>query len=79
MAIDYKLILMHITGNFNSEITLKQIAQTNQPVILSMGMGGNKKNLQSIFKNNKNIFCYCIAEYPLEFNKIKTFSMKHSH
>jgi hypothetical protein len=27
MAIDYKLILMHITGNFNSEITLTLIIE----------------------------------------------------
>ncbi len=59
-----------VKKDFNSEITLKQIAKTKQPVIISMGMGGNKKNLQNIFKNNKDVFCYCIAEYPLEFSKI---------
>ena len=35
-----------------------------------MGMGGNKKKIQKIFLKNKIIFCYCISEYPLEFNKI---------
>jgi len=33
-------------------------------------MGGNKKKIQKIFLKNKIIFCYCISEYPLEFNKI---------
>jgi pseudaminic acid synthase len=35
-----------------------------------MGMGGDKKKIQKIFLKNKIIFCYCISEYPLEFNKI---------
>jgi len=55
---------------FSEEILLK-VAQTKKPVIVSMGMGGNRKYLEQIFKNNKNsIFCYCISEYPLKFDKI---------
>jgi len=59
-----------VKKDFNSDDTLKKISTTKKPVIISMGMGGNKKNLQKIFKNNSKIFCYCIAEYPLKFNKI---------
>ena len=35
-----------------------------------MGMGGNKKNMDKIFLKNKTTFCYCISDYPLNFNKI---------
>ena len=33
-------------------------------------MGGNKKKIKKIFSKNKVIFCYCISDYPLKFNKI---------
>ena len=33
-------------------------------------MGGNKKQIAKIFSKNKTIFCYCISDYPLKFNKI---------
>ena len=59
-----------VKKDFNSEDTLKKIALTKKSIIISMGMGGNKKKLEKIFKNNNKLFCYCIAEYPLEFNKI---------
>jgi len=51
--------------------TLKKISETGKPVIISMGMGGNKKKIQQIFSKNKKIFCYCISDYPLDVNKIK--------
>ena len=50
--------------------TLKKKASTKKPVIISMGMGGNKKKILKIFSKNNKIFCYCISEYPLEFEKI---------
>ena len=50
--------------------TLHAIAKTRKPVIISMGMGGNKKQIGKIFSKNKKTFCYCISEYPLNFNKI---------
>ncbi len=50
--------------------TLKTKASTNKPVIISMGMGGNKKKIQKIFLKNKITFCYCISDYPLKFTKI---------
>lgn len=50
--------------------TLEKKADTKKPVIISMGMGGNKKNIDKIFSNNKKIFCYCISEYPTNFSKI---------
>ena len=50
--------------------TLKKKASTKKPVIISMGMGGNKKKILKIFSKNNKTFCYCISEYPLEFEKI---------
>ena len=50
--------------------TLKKKASTKKPVIISMGMGGNKKKILGIFPKNNKTFCYCISEYPLEFEKI---------
>ena len=50
--------------------TLKKKASTKKPVIISMGMGGNKKKILKIFSKNNKTFCYCISEYPLEFVKI---------
>ena len=50
--------------------TLESISHTKKPVFISMGMGGNKKNIEKIFQRSKKIFCYCISEYPLNFNKI---------
>ncbi len=50
--------------------TLKNKANTKKPVIISMGMGGDKKKIQKIFLKNKITFCYCISDYPLKFNKI---------
>ena len=53
-----------------SRETLENKSKTKKPMIISMGMGGNKKKIQKIFLKNKIIFCYCVSEYPLEFNKI---------
>lgn len=50
--------------------TLQSKAITKKPIIISMGMGGNKKNIEKIFAKNRTTFCYCISEYPLKFNKI---------
>jgi len=51
--------------------TLKQKAKTGKSIIVSMGMGGNKQNIENIFAKNKSLlFCYCISEYPLKINKI---------
>ncbi len=50
--------------------TLKAKAQTKKPIIISMGMGGKKQKINQIFSKNKKIFCYCISDYPLKFNKI---------
>ena len=53
-----------------SKETLESKASTKKPIIISMGMGGNKKKIKNIFSSNKTIFCYCISDYPLEFKKI---------
>ena len=50
--------------------TLKKIALTKKPVIVSMGMGGNINLIRNIFSKNKTLFCYCISEYPTDFKKI---------
>lgn len=50
--------------------TLKEKAKTKKPIIISMGMGGNKKTISQLFQKNKKLFCYCISEYPLKFSKI---------
>ena len=51
--------------------TLQQEAMTGKPIIISMGMGGNKNKIKKIFSKNKIVFCYCISEYPTKFNKIE--------
>jgi len=58
-----------IKDPFSLEV-LESKALTKKPVIISMGMGGNKKKIEKIFSKNKTTFCYCISEYPLEFKKI---------
>ena len=50
--------------------TLEKVAKTRKPVIISMGMGGNKKRIMKIFSKNRKTFCYCISEYPAPFEKI---------
>ena len=50
--------------------TLESVARTGKPVIISMGMGGNKKRIMKIFSKNKITFCYCISEYPAPLKKI---------
>ena len=53
-----------------SKETLKRKADTKKHVIISMGMGGDKKYIEKIFSKNKTTFCYCISEYPLQIKKI---------
>ena len=53
-----------------SKETIKREANTKKHIIISMGMGGNKKYIKKIFSKNKTTFCYCISEYPLLFQKI---------
>ena len=50
--------------------TLQEKSLTKKPVIISMGMGGDRKKIEKIFSKNKTIFCYCISEYPTKLNKI---------
>ena len=54
----------------HSTETLENKAKTKKPIIISMGMGGNKNQIRKIFSNNKVTFCYCISEYPLAYDKI---------
>ena len=50
--------------------TLQAKSLTKKPVIISMGMGGDRKKIEKIFSKSKKTFCYCISEYPTEINKI---------
>ncbi len=50
--------------------TLQQKSLTKKPVVISMGMGGNKRKIENIFSKNNKTFCYCISEYPTEISKI---------
>ena len=50
--------------------TLIAKSNTKKSVIISMGMGGNKKKIKKIFSRNQKTFCYCISEYPTSINKI---------
>ena len=50
--------------------TLQEKSDTQKPVIISMGMGGNRKKIENIFSKNQKTFCYCISEYPTSMNKI---------
>lgn len=49
---------------------LKKKSETGKPIIISMGLGGNKRYIENIFSKNKTIFCYCVSEYPLKIEKI---------
>ena len=53
-----------------SHETLTKKSLTKKPVIVSMGMGGNKEKIKKIFLKNQITFCYCISEYPTKINKI---------
>ena len=53
-----------------SHDVLKAKSNTKKSIIISMGMGGNRKHIKNIFAKNKTTFCYCISKYPLEFNEI---------
>ncbi len=58
-----------IKDPFAKETLIKK-GQTKKPVIISMGMGGNKNKINNIFSKNEILFCYCVSEYPLDINKI---------
>lgn len=59
--------------------TLSAVNQTKKPTIVSMGMGGNKKNIEKALSKNQVKFLYCISQYPLKINKIDwKFAVKHS-
>ena len=53
-----------------SKETLEEKSRTKKPVIISMGMGGDRKQIKKIFNKNKTTFCYCISEYPTKLEKI---------
>ena len=60
----------------NSLETLKAIAKTKKPVIISMGFGGDKKLMDSIFRYNKKYYLYCVSNYPTKLSEINFKSMQ---
>ena len=60
----------------NSLETLKEIAKTKKPIIISMGFGGDKKLLDSIFRHNKKYYLYCVSNYPTKLSEINFKSMQ---
>ena len=54
---------------FSLEILTKK-SLTKKPVIISMGMGGDKEKIKKLFSKNQITFCYCISEYPTHLKKI---------
>ena len=60
----------------NSLETLKAIAKTKKPVIISMGFGGDKKLMDSIFRHNKKYYLYCVSNYPTKLSEINFKSMQ---
>lgn len=61
--------------DFNSLDTMLRIARTKKPVIISMGLGGNKNKINQIFKHNKKHFLYCISKYPTKINELNFTTM----
>ena len=53
-----------------SHETLTKKSLTKKPVIISMGMGGDKEKIKKLFSKNQITFCYCISEYPTPLKKI---------
>ena len=53
-----------------SRETLTKKSLTKKPVIISMGMGGDKEKIKKMFSKNQTTFCYCISEYPTPLKKI---------
>ena len=54
----------------NSLEVLQEKARSKKEIFISMGMGGNKKKVSNMFDGKKTTFCYCISDYPLNFEKI---------
>jgi len=50
--------------------TIRGISEKKKPVIISMGMGGDKTKIKKILSKNRITFCYCISEYPTDMKKI---------
>ena len=58
--------------------TLVRLSKTKKPVIISMGLGGNRNKIEKILYNNKKYFLYCIAKYPTRINEI-SFKIGRAH
>lgn len=61
-----------------SKETLSAVNSTRKPVIVSMGMGGNRQYIEQSLSKNKTTFCYCISDYPLKIEKMNwTHALKY--
>jgi sialic acid synthase SpsE len=58
-----------LTDPFSVEV-LEKKSKTKKPLIISMGMGGDKAKINKILKSNKKTYCYCISKYPTKFSDI---------
>ena len=73
----YKLASRTCTLNDPHSLeTITKISSYKKPVVISMGMGGNKNKIKKILNKNKLTFCYCISEYPTDFKKINWKELK---
>lgn len=73
----YKLASRTCTLNDPHSIeTITKISNYQKPVVISMGMGGNKNKIKKILNKNKIMFCYCISEYPTDIKKINWKELK---
>ena len=73
----YKLASRTCTLNDPHSIeTITKISNYKKPVIISMGMGGNKNKIKKILNKNKIMFCYCISEFPTDMKKINWKELK---
>ena len=55
--------------------TLERLSETKKPIIISMGLGGSKKKIESLLHENKKYFLYCISKYPTRLNEISFTEM----
>ena len=56
-----------------SREVMEAIAETRKPVFISMGMGGDKKEIKKIFNKTKVFWLWCKSEYPVRLADMNWF------